>query len=186
MSKITKRQQQAKTLRSFRKIHRTMGVFLFVFFFIIALSGVLLGWKKNSNSLILPKTQVGTSTELRNWLSLKKLNNIADKTLLDTLGKDITLSLNRIDIRKEKGIAKFIYKHNNYGIQIDGVTGKVLSIGKRHSDAIENLHDGSIVDEFLGTNGYFKLFYTTAMGIALLLFTITGFWLWYGPKRMRK
>ncbi|NHX22353.1 PepSY domain-containing protein, partial [Escherichia coli] len=22
--------------------------------------------------------------------------------------------------------------------------------------------------------------------IALLIFTITGFWLWYGPKRMRK
>jgi hypothetical protein len=24
------------------------------------------------------------------------------------------------------------------------------------------------------------------MGLALLLFTITGFWLWYGPKRMKQ
>lgn len=186
MSNLTKRQQQAKTLRLFRKIHRTMGIFLFVFFFIIALSGVLLGWKKDSSGLILPKTQIGSSTELKNWQPLNKLNDIADKTLLHTLGKDITLTLNRIDIRKEKGIAKFIYKHNNYGIQIDGATGKVLSIGKRHSDVIENLHDGSMVDDFLGTKGYFKLFYTSVMGIALLLFTITGFWLWYGPKQMRK
>jgi hypothetical protein len=24
------------------------------------------------------------------------------------------------------------------------------------------------------------------MGVSLLVFTITGFWLWYGPKRMRR
>jgi hypothetical protein len=28
--------------------------------------------------------------------------------------------------------------------------------------------------------------YSTIMGVALLIFTITGFWLWYGPKRMKQ
>ena len=28
--------------------------------------------------------------------------------------------------------------------------------------------------------------YTTTMKLALVTFTITGFWLWYGPKRMRR
>ncbi|MEJ2005854.1 MAG: hypothetical protein P8X57_13055 [Cyclobacteriaceae bacterium] len=57
----------------------------------------------------------------------------------------------------------------------------------RRSDFIENLHDGSIVDNIANIpGGYFKLFYTTLTGLALLTFTITGFWLWYGPKHMRK
>ncbi|HRG29174.1 MAG TPA: hypothetical protein PLJ00_14850, partial [Chitinophagales bacterium] len=66
-------------------------------------------------------------------------------------------------------------------------TGKLLSIERRRSDFIEKVHDGSILDEVFNTsNGQIKLIYTSIMGLALLIFTITGFWLWYGPKRMRK
>ncbi len=36
------------------------------------------------------------------------------------------------------------------------------------------------------TNGQIKFLYTTITGIALLLFTVTGFWLWYGPKRIKR
>ena len=34
-------------------------------------------------------------------------------------------------------------------------------------------------------NSPIKLAYTSVMGLALLGFTVTGFWLWYGPRRMR-
>ena len=91
-----------------------------------------------------------------------------------------------IDIRKEKGSVKFIFVDSFYEIQLDGANGNVLSIGKRRSDFLENVHDGSIVDDYLGTDGYVKLVYTTVMGVSLFIFTVTGFWLWYGPKRMRK
>jgi len=44
-----------------------------------------------------------------------------------------------------------------------------------------------VLDKYFGTKGgQIKLFYTSVMGLALLVFTVTGFWLWYGPKRMRK
>ena len=99
---------------------------------------------------------------------------------------NLSPELERIDIRKQKGMVKFIFEHHHWGIQLDGATGKVLHIGKRRSDFVENLHDGSIVDNALGTNGYFKLFYTSVMGLALLTFVLTGFWLWFGPKRMRR
>mgnify|MGYP006183408223 CR=1 FL=1 len=95
-------------------------------------------------------------------------------------------SASSIDVRDEKGIVKFIFAKHYYGIQLDGATGAVLSIGKRRSDVVENIHDGSIIDNYLGTNGYVKLIYTIVMSVALLVFTITGFWLWYGPKYMRK
>ena len=57
---------------------------------------------------------------------------------------------------------------------------------RRRSDFIENIHDGSILDHLTGTSGeQIKLVYTSMMGVALLTFTITGFWLWIGPRRMR-
>jgi hypothetical protein len=82
---------------------------------------------------------------------------------------------------------KFIFVEDFWGIQLDGTTGKLLHIEERRSDFIEKVHDGSILDYYLGTTGdQIKLLYTSIMGISLLMFTITGFWLWYGPKRMRK
>jgi len=43
-----------------------------------------------------------------------------------------------------------------------------------------------MLDHLTGTSGeQIKLVYTSVMGVALLTFTITGFWLWIGPKRMR-
>jgi uncharacterized iron-regulated membrane protein len=183
----SQRKKQAQTLRTYRKVHRLTGAFLFVFFFIIALTGVFLGWKKHSGGILLPQSYKGSSTDLKTWQPLDELNNIATQILKDSIDPNLSAKLSRIDIRKRKGILKFIYKEHHWEIQLDGATGAVLNIGRRHSDWIENVHDGSIVDGMLGiSKGWFKLFYTTVMGFALLLFTITGFWLWYGPKRMRK
>jgi len=83
-------------------------------------------------------------------------------------------------------ITKLIFK-NYYGIQVDGATGNLLHIERRRSDFIEGIHDGSVLDVYFNTKGNpIKLIYTTIMGLALLLFTITGFWLCLGPKRMRR
>ena len=180
-----KRSKQAKTLRSFRKIHRYSAIALFVFFFIMAISGLLLGWKKHSGEILQAKTYKGSSAKFTEWISLDSLNNIAINTLRDSISPDLSSELDRMDIRKDKGVIKFIFKNHYWGIQLDGATGKVLSIRKRHTDFIERLHDGSILDGYLGTNGLIKLVYSTIMGLALTTFTVTGFWLWYGPRRMK-
>jgi len=181
-----KRKKQARVLRIFRKVHRTTGALLFIFFFFISVSGLILGWKKNSGGVIIPKTQKGTTENLKEWLPLDSLNSLASMALHDRVSPGLSLELDRIDARKEKGSVKFIYVDHYYEVQLDGATGKMLSVGQRRSDFFEQIHDGSILDRHLGTGGYIKLVYTTVMGISLLVFTITGFWLWYGPKRMRK
>ena len=187
MTKITSKQQQAKILRIFRKVHRTTGALLFIFFFFISVSGILLGWKNNSLGVLLPKTLEGTSTNLKHWLPIDSLHKNACKILHDSVSSDLSLELNRIDIRKNKGVVKFLFENHYSEIQLDGTTGKLLQISERQSDFIENLHDGSILDKyFKTTQSQFKLIYTTIMGFALLLFTITGFWLWYGPKKMKR
>ena len=187
MTKNKNRQQQAKLLRLFRKTHRTIGAFLFVFFFFVSVTGLLLGWKKNSGGLILSKSYIGTSTDLKDWIPIDSLHTIACNILHDSVSADLSLELDRIDIRKDKGMVKFVFIDHFWGIQLDGSTGELLYIERRRSNIIENIHDGSILDHYFGTSkGQIKLFYTSTMGLALLTFTITGFWLWYGPKRMRK
>jgi len=187
MIKQNSKKKQAKTLRWFRKVHRITGAILFVFFFIIAISGILLGLKSNSNGLILPKTTQGTTTNLKNWLPIDSLHNNAIIILQDSISSNLSTELDRIDIRKNKGIVKFIFENHYWEIQLDGATGELLNIGKRHSDLIEDIHDATILDRMFSTSQtQIKLIYTLIMGMALLLFTITGFWLWYGPKRMKR
>ena len=187
MRKDTKRQRQAKLLRIFRKIHRVTGAALFIFFFFIAITGLLLGWKKNSGGVILSKSYRGTSTELKEWLPIDSLSVLANSYLLKTISPKLSTDIDRIDIRKDKGMVKFIYANHLWGLQLDGATGELLHVDRRYSDLIENIHDGSILDKYLGTSdNQIKVFYTSVMGVALLVFTITGFWLWYGPKRMRR
>ncbi len=187
MGESKSRQKQAKLLRIFRKVHRTTGACLFLFFFFVSVTGLLLGWKKNSNGYLLPNSHNGTSTELKDWLPIDSLHKNACRIVQDSISKDTSLELERIDIRKEKGMVKFVFVEDFIGVQLDGATGNLLQIETRRSDFIEKVHDGSILDLYFNTsNGQIKLVYTTIMGLALLVFTITGFWLWYGPKRMRK
>jgi hypothetical protein len=181
-----KRKNQARLLRLFRKIHRITAICLFLVFLFISITGILLGWKKNSGGLILAKTHQGSSTDLKEWVSLDSLYQNACKILHDSVSPQLSIKLDRIDVRKDKGAVKFIFDNHFWGIQLDGSTGKLLHIERRRSDLIEKIHDGSILDYILGTDGIFKLFFTSIAGIGLLVFTITGFWLWYGPKQMKK
>jgi succinate dehydrogenase/fumarate reductase cytochrome b subunit len=56
---VNKRRRFARMLFLFRKVHRTTGALLFVFFIVVAVTGLLLGWKKHSAGLILPKSYKG-------------------------------------------------------------------------------------------------------------------------------
>ena len=157
---------------------------LFIFFLVISVTGILLGIKKQTG--LLSPTQEGVSADLKSWLPVDSLHKIANRFLLDSVSKDLDTNLDRIDIRPDKGIAKFIYKDHYIGLQLDCTTGQLLSVEKRKSDFIENLHDGSMVDKLLGTGEGFKVGYTVIMGFSLFMLILSGLWLWYGPKRIRK
>ncbi|MEC5166086.1 hypothetical protein RCH18_001821 [Flavobacterium sp. PL11] len=179
--------KSANLLRVLRKLHRQIAIFLFLFFLIISITGLLLGWKKNSFGIILPPTSKGISTDLRNWLPFDTLQTIAVSALHDSVSKTLSTEIERIDARPSKGIVKFLFIDDYWEVQLDGTTGKVLQINRRNSDILENIHDGTILDVLFNTkNDQYKLSYTTIMGFALLALTGTGFWLWYGPKRLRK
>lgn len=176
----------ARSTRLYRKIHRWIGSFLFIFFFVISVTGLLLGWKKHSGGLILPKTETGISTDLKTWLPYDSLHSIAIHALRDSMPEKKSIVIDRIDARPSKGIVKFVFQDHYTEIQLDATTGNVLAVNQRTSDIIEQIHDGSILDFSFGTgSGQIKLGYTTITGLSLLLLTLTGFFLWYNPIRMR-
>ena len=179
--------QIAKITRLYRKIHRTIASVLFVFFFIISITGLLLGIKKHSGGVILPKSHKGITTDLKQWLPFDSLHTIAVNILHDSISPDLKPDLERIDARPDKGMVKFVFIDHYWGIQLDGATGKLLHIERRRSDIIENIHDGSILDYFFETDDeQIKLVYTVTMGTSLFILTLTGFWLWYNTKRIKK
>lgn len=186
-AKNSRYHRSANLIRILRKIHRTIAIFLFAFFLVVSVTGLLLGWKKNSGGLILPPTSKGVSSDLKTWLPIDSLRAIAVKALHDSVSPGLSDELERIDARPQKGMVKFVFADDYWEIQLDGTTGKVLLVDRRRSDIIENIHDGTILDVLFNTkNDQFKLSYTTIMGLSLLMLTLSGFWLWYGPKRLRK
>jgi hypothetical protein len=145
-------------------------------------TGLLLGWKKQTG--LLPSTKKGETSNSAQWISLDSIQNVAQH-YAQTHGE--SPEIDRIDVRPQKGVAKIVFVSHFADLQIDCKTGKIVSEATRTSDIIEKIHDGSIIDYFVKTdNDPIKLVYTSLLGIGLILLTISGFFLWYNPLRMRR
>ena len=164
-----------QSLRKFRSLHHWVGIFAVTILFVTALTGILLGWKKH-NSVLQPPTQKGTSSDVSEWVSFNHVVTTAHHAL-DSVAH-VSGDIEKLDVRVDKGIIKVIYL-NYWEVQVDGKTGKALSVAQRPSDWIEHIHDGSIISD------NFKLLYTNYTGWSLLILSITGFWLWLGPRKIR-
>jgi hypothetical protein len=183
MAAETDKKGNGLTMKTVRRIHRLTASFLSVALIIVAVSGILLGWKKNSNGYLHPDSHQGTTTDFARWLPLDSLRAIAIMTLRERGREGLSEEIDRIDIRPDYGMVKFVFAHHYHGVQLDGATGAVLQVEHRRSDVVEDIHDMSIIDKMLGVDGeVFKLIYTTFTGLSLLLFTATGIWLRYPPK----
>jgi len=165
-------------LRKFRVVHRYLGLTLAIFLLISAVTGILLSLKKDI-AAIQPVTQKGVEKDLQKWKPLPELAQIAKTVLAKHQPDQMDNPIDRMDVRPSKGIVKVLFKNDNWEVQLDGSTGTVKSIDIRYSDWIESIHDGSIVSDA------FKLVSMNFLGWGALLLIVSGFWLWYGPKRLR-
>jgi hypothetical protein len=173
-------QEKVKSLRWLRSLHRWVGIPLILFFLVIGITSILLAWKKKTE--LLPPT-LKTEIENGTWILPSEMVRIGEEEMRN-LGRDT--EVDRIDIRPDKGVAKVTFKTHFTEVQLDGLSGKVLSIETRHSDWIEKVHDGSIVDFYLQGDEAAKLTYSTLTSIGLILMGISGFYLWYFPKVIRR
>ena len=170
----------ATRTRSLRRLHRLMGIPLIVFFLVIGLTSILLAWKKKAE--LLPPT-LETKVESGTWILPSDMQRIGEEEMKKQ-GK--ASAVDRIDIRPDKGTAKITFQTHFTEVQIDGYSGEVLSVGTRHSDWIEKVHDGSILDYYTARGEVAKLTYSTLVSLGLILLAISGFYLWYYPKLIRR
>ncbi|MCF1750204.1 PepSY-associated TM helix domain-containing protein [Mariniradius sediminis] len=180
MDPISKKAQQT---RIYRRLHKWFSMVFIVFLVLIAVTAILLAWKKQWN--LVPKTQQSKTEMTGSWIPVEEMIAVGQAYVRDSLGK--STELDRVDIRPDKGIAKIVFKWHFTEVQVDGFSGEILSISQRNSDLIEKIHDGSILDFVAGSDGEkAKLTYSTLTSGALLLLAFTGFFLWYWPRVMKR
>ena len=161
-----------KVSKLIRDIHHWGSPILMLPLGVIIIAGLLLMLKKDVE-WIQPSTQ-------RSEVAV----NSAPETSLATLYAvaqaipelEITAwdQFDRIDVRSDRGIAKFIAP-NRWEAQIDLVTLEVLSLEYRRSDLIEQIHDGSFFADWV------KTFIFLPVGFILLFLWLTGIWLFFEP-----
>lgn len=162
-----------------RKVHSWGSVIVAIPLLLIIGSGLLLLLKKDI-SWIQPPTISGKG----------KIPVISFEQLFTAVSSvkeaEITSwkNVKRIDIQPDKGLAK-VTAENNYEIQVDTETGKIMLVAYRRSDLIESLHDGT----FFHDNA--KYFVSLPSAITLFVLLVTGIVLFFQPyyvkyKRRRK
>ena len=160
-----------------RKLHRWGALVVFLPVAIIFTSGVFLHLKKEW-AWVQPTTTRGSSQELR--LTWEQILDAAKA--IPEAGVQSWEDVARLDVRPELGMLKVRCK-NRWEVQIDALTGTVLSSTYRRSDLIESIHDGSWFHERA------KLWIWLPTAFILCGLWGTGTYLWLLPhlvKRRRK
>ncbi len=125
-----------------RKIHHWGSIAIAIPLVIVLVSGVLLLLKKEF-AWIQPATVKGEQKDV----SLTFDRILAVARTVPEAGIESWEDIDRLDVRPNKGMLKVRAK-NNWEIQIDANTGKVLQVAYRRSDLIESIHDGSFFADF--------------------------------------
>ena len=147
----------------------------------MSITGLLLTWKEE---LQLKPSSTTIKSKGRNVVSLNEIETEAIR-YIDSL--QLSNTINRIDYRPTKGLAKVRFENHFTELQIDCYTGKVISEKTRTADIVEMIHDGSIVDFLFNAQGNpTKLFYSSLIALGLLFVSFSGFWLWFKPKQIKK
>jgi len=169
-----------QTYKFFWKTHKWTGIVLSVVLLNVAISGILLLEKKNF-AWIQPPTIAGAEGSVGDFIGTQELFAIvfgqgnADFGDMD--------DIDRVDFRPGKRVFKVRSKHNYAEIQVDAVTGKILSVASRPCDLLEALHDGSYYTESV------HAILMPVTGGGLILLSVSGLYLWLATwmrKRRQK
>jgi uncharacterized iron-regulated membrane protein len=165
-----------KPIRFSWTVHRWTALTVALFFMLISITGLLLLLKKRVE-WIQPPTQAGAAGDVSELLPLQEVLKIA----LDQGHPDFATldDIDRIDFRLGERVHKIRSAHHHAEMQIDAITGEVLSIDVRNSDLLEDLHDGSWFGE-LAHNWLWPV-----LSMALLTLVLTGLWMWASPRIKR-
>ena len=158
-------------------LHKWIGLTLSLVVLTISVTGFLLLVKKEFPSL-QPPTLVGEVGEVEDFLPLSAVL----AAVRGTGDPDFATvdDIDRIDFRPGKRVHKVRSRHGWKEIQVDAVTGAVLSTSWRRSDLIEAIHDGSWFA------GWWHDYAMPLVALGLLFLSISGVFIWATPVLRRR
>ncbi|MBX9733317.1 MAG: PepSY domain-containing protein [Chitinophagaceae bacterium] len=172
-------------LQKARIVHRKIASVLYLFFFFIAITGIMLAWKSIFTTKIYEDKSIQPGNDITKWMALPVLEKKAVNALNEKVNRKFKTAEN-LQLKMAKGYISFAFK-DNYNVQLDGATGNIILIEKKYGSLIQDIHDGAIIGDVLHVkSGLSKTVYSVIMGCSLLLLTISGFYLWFKPKQLKK
>ncbi|MGE3163931.1 MAG: PepSY domain-containing protein [Planctomycetota bacterium] len=166
-----------KLFRFLWSAHKWTGIILATMLLVTSVTGVLLIVKKDF-AWLQPPTQRGAEGGLEDFLPLGRILEAAFaaghpdlRTLAD---------VDRVDFRPAQRVHKVTSRRGHTEIQVDAITGAILSVDWRASDLIEDIHDGS----FFGSA--FHGFGMPLVAVGLGFLVVTGIYLWLAPLLRRR
>ncbi len=161
-------------------LHKWIGLTIAAVVMVTSVTGFLLLVKKNFSS-IQPPTQVGQEGSVDEFLSIAKVLEAARATGDPAFATIDDIS--RVDLRPGKRVHKVLSKHDHKEVQVDAITGEVLSHTWRPSDLFEEIHDGSWFASVWHDYGM------PIVAMGLLFLSGSGVFIWATPvvrKRRRR
>jgi hypothetical protein len=159
-------------------VHLWIGVLFTAVLLVIGATGILLNHKRGLG--LMPDVAHEPAAAFASALSLDSLARIALRAAAPTDESPGELHhVDRMDVRPRDGYVKVRLRDaRSTEATIDVTSGRVLHVGRRGDVFLEKLHSG----EAFG--GRWVLL-SDAAAVALVITTITGYWLWLAPKLRR-
>ncbi|MEH6357558.1 MAG: PepSY-associated TM helix domain-containing protein [Pseudomonadales bacterium] len=152
-----------------RKTHYWGAIICALPVIIVLITGMLLLLKKEISWLQPPTIRGESKVPTLNFDQLLAIARTVPEAGITDWGQ-----IKRIDVRPSKGIAK-IQTPNQWEIQIDSHSGKILQVAYRRSDTIEALHDGTYFHDKA------KLWVFLPAAVILFTLWVTGIYLFLLP-----
>lgn len=163
--------------RTFRKLHRTIGVINALFLIAIAITGFLLALKRQI-PWMRPATQDGTAVErITEWVAPVTAVEAAVALGLPSL-KSLS-DVDRLELHVKNGVYKVTTVDQYDEVQVDAGTGRVLSVAKRNDQLVEDVHDLSFVDPAL------RVYVLPAVATLLFGLGVSGLVMYFVPIARR-
>jgi len=157
--------------------HKWIGIALSLILINISVTGLLLLEKKQYD-WIQPSTQKGQPGSPDDFISMQQvLEAVLACEHPDFPDVD---AVDRVDFRPGKRVYKVRAQTHHAEIQVDAITGEILSTSTRLCDFLEQLHDGSILGPWMHD------MIMPIVAVANTVLALSGLYLWLGPKFKRK
>jgi uncharacterized iron-regulated membrane protein len=157
--------------------HKWIGIALSLILINISVTGLLLLEKKQYD-WIQPSTCRGQPGSPDDFISMQRVL----EAVLACGHPDFpdVNAVDRVDFRPGKRVYKVRSQTRHAEIQVDAITGEILSTSTRFCDFLEQLHDGSILGAWMHD------MIMPIVAVANTVLALSGLYLWLGPKFTRK